>query len=37
VFGCARPTDLGHVGALVLFAAAMGWLAVMWMRRRLID
>jgi lipooligosaccharide transport system permease protein len=37
VFGLRPATDLGHVGALVLFAAAMGWLAVTWMRRRLID
>ncbi|MEV5710050.1 ABC transporter permease [Actinoallomurus sp. NPDC052274] len=37
VFGFRPLTDLGHVGALALFAALMWVLAVRGMRRRLID
>jgi lipooligosaccharide transport system permease protein len=37
VFGLQPLTDLGHAGALVLFAAVMWGLAVHWMRKRLID
>ncbi|MEV5747673.1 ABC transporter permease [Actinoallomurus sp. NPDC052308] len=37
VFGLRPLTDLGHVGALALFAALMWVLAVRGMRRRLID
>lgn len=37
VFGFKPLTDLGHVGALLLFAALMWLLAVRGMRRRLID
>jgi lipooligosaccharide transport system permease protein len=37
VFGLRPLADLGHVGALLVFAAAMWLLAVRGMRRRLID
>lgn len=37
VFGLRPLSDLGHVGALVLFAALMWVMAVRGMRRRLID
>ena len=37
VFGLRPLTDLGHVAALVVFAALMATLAVTWMRKRLID
>ncbi|MCW2947445.1 MAG: type transporter [Actinoallomurus sp.] len=37
VFGFRPLADLGHLGALVLFAALMWALAVRGMRRRLID
>lgn len=36
-FGFHPVSDLGHVGALAIFAAVMWALAVRWMRRRLID
>jgi lipooligosaccharide transport system permease protein len=36
VFGLEPAADLWHLTALVAFAALMGWLAVRWMRRRLI-
>ncbi|WP_131740735.1 ABC transporter permease [Actinomadura roseirufa] len=37
VFGLRPMADLGHLGALVLFAALMWIIAVRGMRRRLID
>jgi lipooligosaccharide transport system permease protein len=37
VFGFHPLADLGHVGALALFATLMWLLAVRGMRRRLID
>jgi lipooligosaccharide transport system permease protein len=37
VFGLRPLADLGHAGALLLFAGLMWVLAVRWMRRRLID
>jgi len=36
-FGFQPWRDLYHVGALAVFAALMWWLAVRWMRKRLID
>lgn len=36
-FGFHPLADLGHVGALALFAGLMWVLAVRWMRRRLVD
>jgi lipooligosaccharide transport system permease protein len=37
VFGLRPLTDLGHAAALLVFAALMWFLAVRWMRKRLID
>ncbi|RKS80677.1 lipooligosaccharide transport system permease protein [Motilibacter peucedani] len=37
VFGLHPLADLGHVAVLVVFAAAMGWLAVWRLRVQLID
>ncbi|GAA0356446.1 ABC transporter permease [Actinoallomurus spadix] len=37
VFGLHPLADLGHLGALALFAAVMAFLAIRGMRRRLID
>ena len=37
VFGLQPARDVGHVAALVAFAAVMGGLAIHYMRKRLID
>jgi lipooligosaccharide transport system permease protein len=36
-FGFEGWVDVGHLGALVAFAALTWWTAVRWMERRLVD